>query len=441
MPEEITIELPYEPRPWQTVVHESLEKVRFAVLVVHRRGGKTVLAVNALIAAALRTERPDGRYAYLAPLLKQARSISWDYLRKYTATIPGVEYHESLLEVRLPNGALIRLYGADNPDALRGIYLDGVVLDEVAQMRPNLWGEVIRPELADRQGWALFIGTPRGINLFSELYYGALQNDQWFANLYTYQDTGAILPEEIESARAMMTADQFAQEFMCDFQAGASDLLIPIDVARACSGRHLDSTAYVWAPKILGVDVARFGDDRTVLFPRQGLIALEPSVFRGLDTMQVAEQVGIKIRQWEADCTFIDTSGGLGAGPLDRLQQLGFDVQAVEFGSKASKRQLRNKRDEMWVEMREWLKGGAAIPKSEELIAELCAPRLYYAPNGQLRVESKDDMKERGMPSPDLADALALTFAYPVPVRSSTYRKYEDAAPKREYDPFAILEA
>src|SRR5262249_38711880 len=151
-----------------------------------------------------------------------------------TAAIPSVEYHESLLEVRLPNGARIRLYGADNPDALRGIFLDGVVLDEVADLRPNLWGEGIRPTLADRKGWALFIGTRRGINLFSELYFKALVDPAWFARLFTYEDTQTISKEEIDSARAMMTERQFAQEFLCDFQAGSDDALIPLDLARAC---------------------------------------------------------------------------------------------------------------------------------------------------------------------------------------------------------------
>jgi hypothetical protein len=401
---------------WQRGVHEALRRVRFAVLVVHRRGGKTVLAVNALVDAALRVQRPDGRFAYLAPLLKQARDIAWDYLRGYTEAIPGVEYHESLLEVRLPNGARIRLYGADNPDALRGIYLDGVVLDEVADMRPNLWGEVIRPTLADRHGWALFIGTPRGINLFSELYYKALNDPAWFAKTLTYEDTQTIAKEEVDSARAMMTERQFAQEFLCDFQAGSDDSLIPVDLARSCAGRHLPLDQYQFAPRVIGVDVARYGDDRTAIVHRQGLVMFEPVVLRGMDTQGVISRVAAEAQRWSPQMIFIDTGGN--PGVFDGLRASGFTCSPVEFGAKPTRPEFLNKRVEMWVAVRDWLKTGAAIPKDEALIADLCAPRFTFRnARGLVQLESKDDLRGRGLASPDLGDALACTFSYPLAPR------------------------
>jgi len=403
----------YVPRAWQRGVHEALRRVRFAVLVVHRRGGKTVLAVNALIDAALRHESNDGRFAYIAPLLKQARDIAWDYLRQYTAAIPGVVYHESSLEVRLPNGARIRLYGADNPDALRGIYLDAVVLDEVADMRPNLWGEVIRPTLADRRGWALFIGTPRGINLFSELYYKALNDPTWFARLFTYQDTQTISEEEVESARAMMTERQFAQEFLCDFQAGSDDSLIPVDLARSCAGRHLREDQYSFAARLIGVDVARYGDDRTAIIRRQGLAMLDPIVMRGLDTQEVISRVAHEADRYRPQQIFIDTGGN--PGVYDGLRGTGLPCAPVDFGSKPSRPGFQNKRAEMWCDLRDWLKSGAAIPKDEALIADLCAPKFTFRnARGLVQLESKDDLRARGMPSPDLGDAAACTFCFPV---------------------------
>ena len=147
--DEIVVEL-YRPRPLQADLHRSLK--RFNVLVAHRRFGKTVFCVNELIAraAANRLDRP--RYAYVAPLFTQAKDVAWDYLKRFTAAIPDVEASETELRVDLPGGARIRLYGADNPDRLRGLYLDGVVLDEYAQIHPRLWAEVVRPALADRQG-------------------------------------------------------------------------------------------------------------------------------------------------------------------------------------------------------------------------------------------------------------------------------------------------
>ena len=161
--------IPYRPRRLQVVIHSALK--RFNVLVCHRRFGKTVLCINQIIRAALQEGgQPNRRYAYIAPLYKQAKQTAWDYLKFFTAPIEGREVNETELRIDLPNGNRIRLYGADSPDALRGIFLDGVVLDEYADMHPRLWGEVVRPALADRKGWVVFVGTPRGLNQFWEVY-------------------------------------------------------------------------------------------------------------------------------------------------------------------------------------------------------------------------------------------------------------------------------
>src|SRR4051812_27503527 len=127
MQEERQIDLGFRARGWQAEVFRNL--TRFSVLVVHRRGGKTVLAIMRLIDAALRCSKKDGRFAYLAPELKQAKDIAWSYLKQYSALVPGVQINESELFVLFPNGARIRLYGADNPDAMRGRYFDGIVID------------------------------------------------------------------------------------------------------------------------------------------------------------------------------------------------------------------------------------------------------------------------------------------------------------------------
>ena len=207
----------YRPRPLQAGIHRGLK--RFSVLVCHRRFGKTVLCVNELIDHAVRATRRSPRYAYIAPLYRQAKQVAWDYLKHYTEAIPDRKVNETELRVDLPNGARIQLYGADNPDSLRGIYLDGVVLDEYAQMSPHLWGEVIRPALADRAGWAVFIGTPKGHNEFWRKYRAACADEGWYAALFAASETG-ILPEaELEAARRDMTPEQYAQEFECSFEA------------------------------------------------------------------------------------------------------------------------------------------------------------------------------------------------------------------------------
>lgn len=212
-----TVEIPFDPRPGQYEVLKSLR--RFNVLVCHRRWGKTVLCINKLIASALRNTQERPRYAYIAPLYRQSKQVAWDYLKHYTQVIPGTTFNESELRVDLPNGARIQLFGADNPDALRGIYLDGVVLDEYAQMSPKAWSEVIRPALSDRQGWAIFIGTPKGHNAFYELYEYAKTQEDWFAGMYRASETKVISETELRAAKGTMDPDEYAQEFECSFEA------------------------------------------------------------------------------------------------------------------------------------------------------------------------------------------------------------------------------
>lgn len=212
------IDTGYRPRPLQDQIHRSLK--RFNVLVCHRRFGKTVLCINDLIDQCLRCKLERPRYAYIAPLYRQAKQTAWDYLKHYTQGI--AEPSESELRVEMPNGGRIQLYGADNPDALRGIYLDGVVMDEYAQMSGRVWSEVIRPALSDRAGYAMFIGTPKGRNEFCELYEEAFSGNagpDWFGALYKASETQVLPQIELDAALRDMGEDDYAQEFECSFDA------------------------------------------------------------------------------------------------------------------------------------------------------------------------------------------------------------------------------
>jgi hypothetical protein len=192
---------------------------RFNVWVCHRRFGKTVLAISMLLHDAFMNKRHQPRYGYLAPLYRQGKVIAWDLLKHFTKEIPGTRINEAELRVDLTGDRRIQIFGADNPDALRGLYLDGAVFDEYAQMRPRIWSEVVRPSLADREGWATFIGTPMGKNHFYDLYQQAQQDPAWHAALYTVDDTHVLPQEELESARRAMAPEQYAQEFGCSFES------------------------------------------------------------------------------------------------------------------------------------------------------------------------------------------------------------------------------
>lgn len=406
------VTIPYTPRREQKEIHAGIESRRWSVIVAHRRMGKTVCMINHLIKQACMCTLREPRYAYFAPLRNQAKTIAWDYLKYYTRPIDGVEKNESELWIRLPNGAKISICGADNPDSLRGQYLDGVVLDEVAQMKPQVWGEAIRPALADRGGWAVFIGTPKGANLFSELYQQALQNpDEWFAGLYRADQTTALKPAELDAQRKELSPAQFRQEYLCDFGASSDDNLIPLDLAEAASTREIVHEQVRGAAKIMGVDVARFGGDRSALAKRQGICCYPLQTWQGLDNIALADRIATAIRDWQPDAVFIDAGGG--AGVIDYLRNQGYRINEINFGGRPlQENKYYNKRAEMWGEMRDWLQRGGAIPRNPELVTDLSGPKYGYDQDGsRIKLESKDSMKARGVRSPDLGDALALTFA------------------------------
>lgn len=213
------IEIPYEPRKLQSYLHENIAKHRFSCIVMHRRAGKSVMAINHLIRDAASTKREMARYGFLTGTYKQAKSIVWDYLKMYTAPIPGVKYHETELRCDLPNGARIELLGADNYQTLRGRFFDGIVMDEMADMPEPVLPTVVRPALADRQGYLIVTGTPRGHNAFYELYHESMKDDAWFCHLAKASDTGILPQEELEAARTMMSESAYEQEFECSWQA------------------------------------------------------------------------------------------------------------------------------------------------------------------------------------------------------------------------------
>lgn len=212
-----TIKIPYRPRPLQLEAHNRKE--RFALLVCHRRFGKTVFAINELIRSTITCQQPNPRFAYLAPLYRQAKAVAWDMLKHYTRPIPGMQYNEAELRADFPNGARISLHGGDNPDHLRGLGFDGVVLDEYGQMSQRLWTEIIRPALADRKGYGIFIGTPKGYNSFFDLFEHAKDDDDWYVAINRASDTGYVAETELEAARKQMSEETYNQEFECSWTA------------------------------------------------------------------------------------------------------------------------------------------------------------------------------------------------------------------------------
>lgn len=257
------IVLPYAPRKVFLPYHNRTQ--RWACIVAHRRCGKTVGCINDKIKRAVTLAKPHGRYAYVAPFLAQAKEVAWDYLKRFAQPIIA-DKNEGELWVELINGSRIRIHGADNPDRLRGPYLDGAVLDEYADMRPSVFGEVIRPMLADRQGWATFIGTPKGHNEFHAIHERAQASPDWFSSVLRASETDILPKAELIEAAKDMTPEQYAQEFECSFEAAILGAYFGKELAEADrAGRitevQYDSTLPVYTAWDLGI-----GDSTAIWF-------------------------------------------------------------------------------------------------------------------------------------------------------------------------------
>ena len=217
------IVIPYSPRKIQNFLHQKCQKHRFNVIIVHRRGGKTVFAINHLIKSALINKRPYPRYAFISPYRLQGKSTAWDYLKQFSAAIPGVKFNESELRVDFDiNNSRIQIIGAENSNAIRGQYFDGIIVDETQNIAPDLFDTILRPCLSDRNGFAIFIGTPKGRNYFYQLHQLAKQTEDWFTCVFKASETNIIDKKELQAARAIMSEEAYAQEMECSFQAGIS---------------------------------------------------------------------------------------------------------------------------------------------------------------------------------------------------------------------------
>lgn len=257
-----TITIEYQPRRWAETLHESVK--RWIVLVLHRRAGKTTAVLNHLQRDCIRTQ--GAQFAYIGPTYKQSKRVAWDIAKQISADIPGIEYNESELTVKYPNGSKLILVGSDNPDSLRGIALWGVGFDEYSQQPSNIFSEIISKALADHLGYAIFFGTPKGKNEFHRLYQTAQNNPEWTVVFKTIDDslrdeTGETinnLRQALEDdrklvAQGLMTQDEFNQEWYCSFEAAVKGAYYANEIAAARAGNRIKTVPYDPALKVHAV--------------------------------------------------------------------------------------------------------------------------------------------------------------------------------------------
>lgn len=225
----------YEPRDVFIPMHQRDK--RWTVVVAHRRAGKTVSVCADLVIGALETALPNPKFAYLAPLREQAKKVAWQYLKDLSKPFWSKKPNEAELKIEIDNahGGTSTIYvgGADNPDSMRGLFFDGVAMDEFGDMRPSTWYSVIRPALSDRRGWAIFMGTPRGRNAFWSIKEEARLNPETHLLLeLPASKTGIIHPDELRDAQIQMTPDTYAIEYECSFDASIPGAYFARDIGK-----------------------------------------------------------------------------------------------------------------------------------------------------------------------------------------------------------------
>lgn len=238
---------------------------RWSCIVAHRRAGKTVACIMDLVKHAIEHTGREPRFAYIAPTYGQAKDVAWSYLKEYTQSIPGIETSESELFVVFPhNKARIRLYGAENYDRLRGLYLDGAIIDEAGDIDPRAWSEVIRPALSDRKGWATFIGSAKGRNEFYRIHKRSIVEENWYSDVLKASKTGLIDAPELADAKGSMTKEAYEQEYECSFEAAIKGAYYARDLTEAENEGRIgrvprDKAADVYCSWDLGI-----GDNMTL---------------------------------------------------------------------------------------------------------------------------------------------------------------------------------
>lgn len=246
--------IPYRPRKHFVALHQSPKRWKF--VVAHRRAGKSVALINEIIKRALQNTRafPHPRYAYVGPSFAQTKDLIWGYVKHYTASIPGCKISEGDLQLTLPNGATVNLYGgAAAYERMRGLYFDGIVLDEFSMLNPSVLSTVVRPCLADYRGWAVIAGTSNGDDHFHELKKKNQNDSSWDFYIIPVTQTDALHPDEVVEMCKDMSPEEYAREMLCSFDApiaGAyyADLMNQCEAdGRICKVPHQpDQPVFTW---------------------------------------------------------------------------------------------------------------------------------------------------------------------------------------------------
>lgn len=365
----------------------------------------------------------DSRVPCTAPTGHQLQSVLWAEIAKWHSRMPpGLRDQISV------NADVVRIRGAEhsqfaigrtarkeNPEALQGFHAEHLmfVVDEASGV-PDPIFHASEGALSTPGARVILTSNPTQT---SGYFYDTHHRDRdaWTGLHFSCLDSPLVAPEYVAKMQAKYGEDSDIYKIRVagDFPSASARQLIPRDLAEEAGKRHLRVEEYGFAPTAYGLDVARYGDCKSVLMRRQGLWAKLVRWWGKTDLMAIADSVAGHMVVDPPQACFIDT--GMGAGVIDRLRQLGWkNVIDVVFGAASGDPRFANKRAEMWWAVKDWLEAGGVIPPEDALVDDLCGPEYFFTPSGKIMLESKEDMMDRGLPSPDYGDALATTFYLPM---------------------------
>ena len=392
---------------------------RVAVRSGHGTGKSTALAVAALW---FLSTRKDALIPCTAPTAHQLQDVLWRELRRLVSGMGEDARHlfqvtADRIQMKGSAGMIVaRTARPENPDALQGFHAPEIlfIIDEAAGVNDVIF-EVARGALSTPAARVALTGNPTRLSgYFHSAFH--LARDSWTPLQFSCLDSPLVAPEYARDIAGEYgeDSDMYRVRVLGDFPKTGLYNLISLELVEQAMTRRAPADFENPAPLIIGVDPAWMGTDRSAVVLRQGMAARILATVRGADTCRLAEMVARHSAELLPDAVFVDQTG-VGAGVLDQLKRTGHRVTGVAFSqSPLEPERFANRRAEMWWRLREWLEQGAVLEQSQELRDDLVAPEYYYTPAGKVQLESKNDMRKRGLASPDLGDALALTFAMPV---------------------------
>lgn len=404
-----------EPDKWQQAALDKIASNQRLAVASGHGVGKT--ALTSWLIHWFMSTRPDPQVVVTANTKNQLDSKTWRELAKWNQrAINGEWFQHSATRFAMKECpdtwfASAIPWTENNSEAFAGTHEDHVlnVFDEASAIPDVIWEVVEGSMTTPGAKWAAFGNPTRNTGRFRECW-GRFRH-RWVTMQVDSRD--AVQADKAQIAAWVadygLDSDFVKVRVLGEFPSQSSNQFISQSDVDACSAYKAEG--YKAMPKILAADIARFGDDQSVICKRQGRYVPPLRAWRGLDLMKTSDLIMEEIDSYQPDGVVVDETG-IGSGVVDRLRQLNYNVMGFNGGeAPKNKETYKNRRVEVWGLMREALKSRLELPDDAELRQDLIAPEYGFTPTQQLLLERKEDMKKRGLASPDRGDALAMTYA------------------------------